>query len=138
MHGIRRRTVGLLLAILLTLGATSQCIAALLCQAGLCAEGCAMSAKAPAEKKCCPEKEPPSKAKEKSDCCCEWGSGPDTLPPVPVAIPLSFDIPIDAEAPAALLPSVSPPIFEPIFGFTDSSPPPEPCSSQHDRAPPAA
>lgn len=142
MIRLRTRTVSLFFAILLTLGATSQCLSALLCEAGFCAEGCAMAApKAPeaTRKSCCPEKVASPEPEKKSDCCCEWQSGPDVLPPSAVAAaPLDFELPFHFEAPAPLPLSASPSNFEPVFGFADSSPPPEPCSSQHDRAPPAA
>jgi len=143
MLRFRTRTVSLFFAILLTLGATSQCLSALLCEAGFCAEGCAMAASAPAAKSagksCCPEKAATPEPEKKSDCCCEWQSGPDALPPSAVAAaPLAFELPFLFEAPAPLPLSASPSNFEPVFGFADSSPPPEPCSSQHDRAPPAA
>jgi len=142
MLRFRTRTISLFFAVLLTLGATSQCLSALLCEAGFCAEGCAMAAPKAAEaakESCCPENAATPEPEKKSGCCCEWQSGPDALPPsATAAAPLAFDLPFHFERSAALLQSASPASFEPVFGFADSSPPPEPTSSQHDRAPPAA
>lgn len=138
MSSRSRQLTGLVLAVLLMAGASAQALSALLCDAGLCGQGCAMAAEPPEKSGCCPESQTAPETEKKPGCCCKIESAKDaTIPQTADVLIPHLELPAMTVPAQATLSVRSVRVAGPIFGFTDTSPPRLPAHVVCGRAPPS-